>query len=278
MATQRASAKLGFGSFFPWRLSAPFQVFLWTGVVLLVTGLAINLFRTTTTIQAPSFAPLQELTEVQRAAQVVPQQPVVEPIVRSENPPAETHSVSAQNEPEAEPGAGAIVPTTWPLVQVEWLDPFPINSLTDLPPSLPAGKGFYRETPEGVGNAGSSEEAYAFAQKIFGVLTPPNTTPVLAGVARDFSNPNIVFAGISVTKDLSRGFPLRDPIQDYLFLSVDGEKTWVEIYLIHPDDPMGGTLDVRVAHNGNIVILFARDREFVAPMWRKAVVSLEDLP
>ena len=276
MATQRASAKLGFGSFFPWRLSAPQQVFLLAVAALLALGLFVAALNKTAAIQAPSFVPLQELTEVQRAAQVIPQQPVVEPIVRSENPPAETHSVSAQNEPEAEPGAGAIVPTTWPFVQVEWSEPFLINSLADLPPSLPAGKGFVRETSNGVMNARSTPEAQAYLQKILPQLFASDLKrwPVMAGIARDPTHPNVVAAGfwaMHSNSELRNGE--RGEFYGFLFLSIDGEKSWYEISSFISDPWANALIDIRVAKEEERIVLYARDPNRVEPIWRKAILS-----
>lgn len=179
--------------------------------------------------------------------------------------------VSRAPGPEPQTAPVAAVAKEWPKVEVQWSEPFLINSLADLPPSLPAGKGFYRETPEGIGSAGSSDEAFVFAQKILGISTPSNITPVIAGIARDPTNPNVVFAGISVSH--------KDPGQIRFFLSIDGEKTWNEVSIIYPDRPLtGGSFDVRVERKGDSMILYARDPDFVAPMWRKATLSLKGLP
>lgn len=186
-----------------------------------------------------------------------------------EQPVAASADSIVQQEPETVPVAPVV--KEWPKVEVRWSEPFLISSLQDLPPSLPAGKGFYRETPDGIGSAGSSDEAFAFAQKILDIATPPNLTPVIAGVARDAAYPNAVLTGFMVS---SKG----DPGQGYLFLSTDGEKTWTEISRIHPTRRWETHLDVRVVVEGDTVTLFARDPDFVAPMWRKATLSLKGLP
>lgn len=210
---------------------------------------------------------------------------VMFPLGETSNPVAVSQQSAGQSEQRVTVVAVPITECTeWPKIQVMWSEPFPINSLTDLPPSLPAGKGFYRETPDGIANGHSSKEAEAYFRKILPCFGPFDTTLVpveaIAGIARDPANPGVVLAGFhkGYVNPNSRVGERDGEAYGFLFLSIDRERSWYEIFSFVPEPWRNSLVDVRVAKDENKLILLARDPYFVAPMWRKATLSLKDLP
>jgi hypothetical protein len=189
---------------------------------------------------------------------------------------------SAQGKPVAQPvqPAPMVVPAKeWPKVEVMWSEPFLIKSLAELPP---VEKGFYRGTAngeDGSGASGNNDPNNPVNVYVTRILPQLEKMIIVAGVARDPVDKNIVFAGIQASLPTPLDAPIGSRGEGYghLLLSLDGEKSWYQISSFY-DDAGQTPLSVRVVRNGDALTQFAADHKFVAPMWRKATLSLKNLP
>jgi hypothetical protein len=188
---------------------------------------------------------------------------------------------SAQGKPAQT--APVVVPMKeWPKVQVVWSEPFLIKSLADLPPSLPAGKGFYRETPNAIADGSGSPEALKFALDVLPQWRGVSGTSALAGVAQDPADPRVMLAAIDVVHAVQKSKNILDVeirIHNYLLLSLNSGESWYDLPQFS-SRTAGITIsrDVRVVKEGSSVVVYNRDLDFVAPMWRRAVLPLTSLP
>lgn len=149
-----------------------------------------------------------------------------------------------------------------------WGDPFEIKSLMDLPPSLPAGPGFYRQTSYGVASGMSSVQATDLAKRIFGQID--TSVQVSAGMAIAFSDPNVIFISFSMG-DGNHGFISPE------VLSINGGKSWYVVPSVDPR-PWQSSLDVFVSVDQTTVTLYSADPCCVAPTYRKMALQRESLP
>lgn len=233
----------------PGRFQVPWRELLIAAIVLVVAGglvYGVRLIVVSNDNSAPAVVP-------------VVQQPGAQPV---------------------QPAVVAPVVPAWPKVKVEWSEPFLVNSLAELPP---VEKGFYRGTADGEDGSGSvgtndpNAPVNVYVRKILPQLDKKMV--LIAGVARDAIDKDIVFATIWATLPVGPEIPVDTKTESYgyLLLSVDGEKSWQQISSFTTDG-WSTPLSIRVMRAGETLTLFVRDGKFVAPMWRKATVSLKSLP
>jgi hypothetical protein len=185
-----------------------------------------------------------------------------------------TQGKPAQQAPEV------VVPVKeWPKVEAKWSEPFLTHwrngVALDLPP---AEKGFYRGTTtneDGTSASETNNPKHLVNAYVIKILPQLEKMIIGAAVVRDPVDRNVVFVGTVGSPPTPLDAPIgsKGEAYGYLLLSLDGEKSWYQISRFAGDTPMS----VRVLRDGDTITLFAGVQESVAPMWRKATLSLKDL-
>ncbi|MBI4138440.1 MAG: hypothetical protein HY482_02545 [Candidatus Wildermuthbacteria bacterium] len=195
-------------------------------------------------------------------------------------------------------GVGPVAPIYTPIptippepvitpLKVEWSEPFYVKSIADLPPTLPAGKGFVRDGLGHPYNPRSSPEAMAYLQKIKPALFVPDISPydgrpslvlwaVTAGKAQDPANPNVILAGFSV-HHFKNNMKVGDRVElsDFLFLSTNGGESWYQItpFTSSPGYPP----DIWVTQQEKNIVIILYDFQY--SLYRKAILHFpQSLP
>lgn len=222
-------------------------------VVIVVLGIGV-LGYTVITTGVVSFTPA-----------VMPVLPIAVQMRPVENQAQPVQALAVQAPVAAAPAVQPVIvpaaPAEWPLMQVEWKEVPPTPGVYLLNPI--EGDGFYTgtmNTPSGFFT--STPEGLAYLKAHF----PQIEKAVMVAAARDTTNKNIVFVSIVAL----------DPHRSYLFLSVDGEKTWYKLNLATVDTPAIGSGAVRVSVEGDFIRLTAKDNS-VQERWFGGAISKSGL-
>jgi hypothetical protein len=210
-------------------------------MALLAVGIVVGFL--VASPSAPAVQPGQQTETGTGAEEIVP--PV------DENPPA-------QIEPEV------VAPTApvkeWPKVEVVWQEVPPTPGVYLLNPI--EDDGFYTGTMNTPNGFTSTYEGLAYLKTHF----PQIEKAVMVAAMRDDTDKNVVFVSIVTLID--------HPY--YLFLSLDGEKSWYELNLAPVDATVAGSHAVRVKTEGDLIRLIARDN-VVGEKWWGTTIKRSDL-
>jgi hypothetical protein len=195
--------------------------------------------------------------------------------------PAAQVAVPAVQRPVAAPVTNPVI-KEWPKVPVVWqqiAQPAGATLFTKI------DDGLYTGTTQNAIGWNSRPEDNVFGEKILS-QSSGNMTNFIVGAVRDPTDKNIVFVAImasdsSGTREARlQGKPVTEEmlkLNAYLFLSVDGEKSWYEVNLPPQIDLRVGAAAVRVNVEGNTVHLVTRDNT-IAEVWYGAELERSKLP
>jgi hypothetical protein len=194
-------------------------------------------------------------------------------------PPAPTPTSTPTETPTPTPTeAPEPTPTPLPKIEVKWERKDPNVKIP------PGEEGLYSGTiyngPIPAVAEPSGPERIKFVKRILPNIQEQN---VFLAIARDTNKKSVVFVGVTILDPSEIGEAIlrgEDPtglhmgITKYLFLSVDGEKSWRKVSL-SPDN-LGGQMsikEVRVISDKTSIVLFVRPGN---SYWRQAILPYKN--